>query len=50
LAANYKVTEKVRFRPEVRFDQADYANGFLPFGNSDSSSQISGGCSFVVEF
>ncbi|GHT42190.1 hypothetical protein FACS189443_4910 [Planctomycetales bacterium] len=61
LAANYKITDKIRFRPELRFDQADYDNGFLPFGGhyqngingvggGDSSSQLSGGCSFVIVF
>jgi hypothetical protein len=51
LAANYKLTEKIRFRPEVRFDQADYDNGYLPFGGDASrSSQLCGGCSFVVQF
>ncbi|GHT18851.1 hypothetical protein FACS1894189_7190 [Planctomycetales bacterium] len=61
LAANYNITDNIRFRPELRFDQADYANGFLPFGGSyqasdagvvsgAASSQLSGGCSFVITF
>ncbi|GHT09756.1 hypothetical protein FACS1894170_00880 [Planctomycetales bacterium] len=51
LAANYKLTEKIRFRPEVRFDQADYDDGYLPFGGQENrSSQLCGGCSFVVQF
>jgi hypothetical protein len=51
LAANYKINPKTIFRPEVRFDQADYKNGYLPFGGDESkSSQISGGVSFIVTF
>lgn len=51
LAANYKLNPKTIFRPEIRFDQADYNNGYLPFGGHENrSSQISGGCSFVLSF
>jgi len=51
LAAQYKLTPKTTFRPEIRYDYADYNNGFRPFGGDRSKkNQISGGVSFLVMF
>jgi hypothetical protein len=51
LAAHYKMTPKVTFRPEIRYDCADYRNGFRPFGGDASKkNQLCGGASFVVMF
>jgi hypothetical protein len=51
VAAHYKLTPKVTFRPEVRYDYTDYKNGFRPFGgNYNKKDQICGGASFIVMF
>jgi len=51
LAAHYKMTPKVTFRPEIRYDYADYNNGFRPFGgNHSKKDQLCGGMSFLVMF
>lgn len=51
LAANYKLTKKITFRPELRYDHADYDNGYRPFGGDESKNgQLCGGVSFIVMF
>ena len=51
VAAQYKMTPKVTFRPEIRYDYADYNNGFRPFGGDNSKkNQLCGGVSFLVMF
>jgi hypothetical protein len=51
LAAHYKINPKTTFRPEIRYDYADYKNGFRPFGGDESKSdQLCGGVSFIVMF
>jgi hypothetical protein len=51
LAANYKINPKTTFRPEIRYDYADYNNGYRPFGGDASKNdQISGGVSFLIMF
>lgn len=51
VAAHYKRTPKVTFRPEVRYDYADYDNGYRPFGgNATKKDQLCGGVSFIVMF
>lgn len=51
LAAHYKMTKKVTLRPELRYDSADYGNGYRPFGGNESKKdQVSGGVSFIVMF
>jgi len=51
LAAHYKINPKTTFRPEVRYDYADYNNGHRPFGgDSSKKDQLSGGVSFIVMF
>ena len=55
VAAPYKINPKTTFRPELRYDYADYNNGYRPFGGSNDNAQrnndqISGGVSFIVVF
>ena len=51
VAAQYKMTPKTMFRPEIRYDYADYKNGFRPFGGDNSEKdQLCGGVSFLVTF
>ncbi len=51
LAANYKINPKMTFRPEIRYDVADYDNGYLPFGGGEShDDQLCGGVSFIIAF
>ena len=51
VAAQYKMTPKVTFRPEIRYDYADYNNGFRPFGgNNSKKEQLCGSVSFLVMF
>ena len=51
VAAHYKINPKTTFRPEIRYDYADYNNGFRPFGGDNSKNdQFCGGCSFIVMF
>ncbi|MCL2303974.1 MAG: porin [Planctomycetaceae bacterium] len=51
LAAHYNITPKVTFRPEIRYDYANYSNGYRPFGGDESKNdQICGGASFIVMF
>jgi hypothetical protein len=55
LAAHYKITPKAMFRPELRYDHADYDNGYHPFGGGTNNNvrhddQLSGGVSFILEF
>jgi len=51
LAARYKINPKLTFRPELRYDYADYKNGYRPFGGNESKNgQLCGGVSFVAEF
>ena len=50
VAAHYKLTPKVTFRPEIRYDYADYNNGFRPFGGNSKKDQLCGGVSFIVMF
>jgi len=51
VAAQYKMTPKITFRPEIRYDYADYNNGFRPFGgNNSKKDQLCGGVSFLVMF
>jgi hypothetical protein len=54
-AAHYKINPKTTFRPEIRYDYADYNNGFRPFGGSNvnaqrKSDQLCGGVSLIVMF
>ena len=50
-AMHYKINPKTTFRPEIRYDYADYNNGFRPFGgDSTKKDQICGGVSFLVMF
>ena len=51
LAANYKLNPKLTLRPEVRYDYADYSNGYKPFGGDESEKgQLCGGMSFIATF
>lgn len=51
LAANYKINPKTTFRPEIRYDHANYKNGYRPFGGDESKNdQLCGGVSFIVTF
>ena len=51
MAAHYKVNPKTTVRPEIRYDYADYKNGYRPFGGNESKSdQICGGVSLIVVF
>ena len=52
LGVNWRPTGKpnLMIRPELRYDWADYDNGFKPFANATKSTQLSGGCSAVVMF
>ncbi|MDR3109414.1 MAG: porin [Planctomycetaceae bacterium] len=51
LAANYKLTQKITFRPEIRYDHADYNSDYHPFGGDESKDdQVSGGVSFILAF
>jgi len=55
LATHYKINPKTTFRPEIRYDYADYSNGYRPFGGSADNAQrkndqLSGGVSFIVMF
>jgi len=51
LAAQYKINPKTTFRPELRYDYANYNNGFRPFGDDNSKNdQLCGGVSFIVMF
>ena len=50
-AVHYKINPKTTFRPEIRYDYADYANGYRPFGgDATKKDQLSGGASFIVVF
>ncbi|MCL2709358.1 MAG: porin [Planctomycetaceae bacterium] len=50
-AAQYKINPKTTFRPELRYDYADYRNGYRPFGgNATKKDQLCGGVSFIVMF
>ena len=50
-AAHYKINPKTTFRPELRYDYADYSNGYRPFGGDRSKKdQICGGVSLIVVF
>ena len=48
--ANWNITPKFTIRPELRYDWADYNNGWKPFGNGTKSEQLSGGGSMIVKF
>lgn len=51
LAFHWKINPKVTFRPEIRYDYADYRNGYRPFGGDESErDQLCGGVSFIVMF
>jgi len=51
LAAHYKINPKTTFRPEIRYDYADYNNGYRPFGgNTTKKDQVCGGVSLIVMF
>ena len=51
VAAHYKINPKTTFRPELRYDYADYKNGYRPFGGDASKNdQLCGGVSFIVLF
>lgn len=51
VAAHYKINPKTTFRPEIRYDYADYNNGLKPFGgNYTKKDQLCGGVSFLVMF
>jgi len=51
LASHYKINPKTTFRPELRYDHANYNNGFRPFGGDASKKdQLSGGVSLIVMF
>ena len=55
LAAHYKINPKTTLRPELRYDYADYNNGYRPFGGGNvnaerKNDQLCGGVSFVVVF
>ena len=51
VAAHYKVNPKTTIRPEIRYDYADYKNGYRPFGGDESKNdQLCGGVSFIVVF
>ena len=51
VAAHYKINPKTTFRPELRYDYADYKNGFRPFGgNASKNDQLCGSVSFLVMF
>ena len=51
MAAHYQITPKTTFRPEIRYDYADYNNGYRPFGGDNSKSdQLCGGVSLLVVF
>lgn len=51
LAAQYKINPKITFRPEIRYDHANYGNGYRPFGGNESKNdQLCGGASFIIVF
>ena len=51
VAAHCKINPKTTFRPEIRYDYADYNNGYRPFGGDASKKdQLCGGVSFIVMF
>ena len=51
LAAHYKPTSKMTIRPEIRYDYAEYKNGYRPFGrNKSKADQVCGGVSLLVMF
>ena len=50
LASHYKITPKTTFRPEIRYDYANYRNGYRPFGGESKNDQVCGGVSFIVLF
>jgi len=55
VAAPYKINPKTTFRPELRYDYADYNNGYRPFGGGSNNAQrkndqLCGGVSFIVMF
>jgi hypothetical protein len=54
-AAHYKINPKTTIRPEIRYDYANYNNGFRPFGGSNindqrKKNQLCGGVSLIVTF
>jgi len=50
LASHFKINPKTTFRPEIRYDHANYNNGFRPFNNETKNDQLSGGVSLIVVF
>ena len=51
IAAHYKINPKTTIRPEIRYDYADYKNGYRPFGgDADKKDQLCGGVSLIVMF
>jgi hypothetical protein len=51
LASHFKINPKTTFRPEIRYDHANYNNdAFSPFGNGTKNDQLSGGVSLIVVF
>ena len=55
VATHYKINPKTTLRPEIRYDYADYNNGYRPFGGGNDNAQrkndqFCGGVSFIVMF
>jgi len=48
--ANWNVSPKITIRPELRYDWANYDNGWQPFGGGTKSEQLTGGGSVVMKF
>ena len=51
MAVHYKINPKTTLRPEIRYDYANYRNGYHPFGGDETKDdQLCGGVSFIVTF